>query len=135
MRNFEGVFPILNTTFSSDGALDLDSQQRLVDHLLESGANGLGLFGNASEGYTLTAGERTAILGLVRKRVDGRIPLVVSSGSTGTDVAVQLSKEAEDLGADALMVLPPSYMKTDGDGLVFYYDAISRAVQIGRAHV
>jgi 4-hydroxy-tetrahydrodipicolinate synthase len=130
MRNFEGVFPILNTTFSSDGALDLDSQQRLVDHLLESGANGLGLFGNASEGYTLTAGERTAILGLVRKRVDGRIPLVVSSGSTGTDVAVQLSKEAEDLGADALMVLPPSYMKTDGDGLVFYYDAISRAVRI-----
>ena len=130
MRTFEGVFPILNTTFSSDGSLDLESQQRLVDHLLQSGAHGMGLFANASEGYTLTAEERMALLKTVSKQVDGRIPLVVSSGHSGTDVAVQLSREAEDLGASALMVLPPSYMKTDADGLMFYFDAISRAVNI-----
>jgi 2-keto-3-deoxy-L-arabinonate dehydratase len=130
MRHFKGVFPILSTTFSSDGALDLDSQQRLIDHLLEAGAHGMGLLGNASEGYALNAAERTAILQFVCKRVDGRIPLVVSSGHPGTDVAVQLSKEAQDLGANALMVLPPYYMKTDADGLMFYFDAISRAVSI-----
>lgn len=65
MKSFEGVFPILNTTFSSDGVLDLESQQRLVDHLLESGVHGMGLFANASEGYTLTSEERTFILKLV----------------------------------------------------------------------
>jgi 4-hydroxy-tetrahydrodipicolinate synthase len=130
MRQLEGIFPILNTTFDDDGALDLESQLRLVHHLLEAGAHGLGLFGNASEGYTLLAEERIRILRLVAKEVNGRVPLVVSSGHTGTDGAVLLSKEAEDLGADALMVLPPFYMKTDGEGLMHYFGAISRAIRI-----
>ncbi|SRR5579884_101683 len=130
MRQLEGIFPILNTTFHDDGTLDLDSQLRLVHHLLEAGAHGLGLFGNASEGYTLLAEERTRILRLVAKEVNGCVPLVVSTGHTGTDAAVLLSKEAEDLGADALMVLPPYYMRTDGEGLLHYFGAISRAVRI-----
>src|SRR5262249_13846036 len=113
MRELQGVFPILNTTFHDDGSLDLDSQIRLVHHLLDAGAHGLGLFGNASEGYTLLAEERIRILRAVAKELNGRAPLVVSSGHTGTDGAVLLSKEAEDLGADALMVLPPFYLKTD----------------------
>lgn len=126
----EGVFPILNTTFHEDGSLDLESQARLVRYLLAAGAHGLGLFGNASEGYALTAAERRVLLELVVKEVNGRVPLVVSSGHTGTDAAVEASKEAEDLGASALMVLPPYFMKTDGDGLLHYFDAISRAVKI-----
>ena len=58
MTKLEGVYPILNTTFHDDGSLDLDSQARLVEYLLEAGAHGLGLFGNASEGYALNGGER-----------------------------------------------------------------------------
>src|SRR5437868_6493333 len=112
MTKLEGVYPILNTTFHEDGSLDLDSQARLVEHLLEAGAHGLGLFGNASEGYALHARERDEILKLVGKQVNGRVPLVVSSGHTGTDAAVELSREAEAGGADALMVLPPYYLKT-----------------------
>src|SRR5262249_11663264 len=88
------------------------------------------LFGNASEGYALLAEERRAILRLVRDEVRGSIPLVVSSGHTGTDGAVELSKEAEDAGADALMVLPPYFLKTDADGLLRYFDAINGAVSI-----
>ena len=130
MRQLQGVFPILNTTFHDDGSVDLESQVRLVHHLLEAGAHGLGLFGNASEGYTLLAEERIEILRRVVKEVNGRLPLVVSSGSTGTDAAVLLSKQAEDLGADALMVLPPFYMKTDAEGLMHYFGEISRAVRI-----
>lgn len=130
MRQLQGVFPILNTTFHDDGIVDLESQVRLVHHLLEAGAHGLGLFGNASEGYALLAEERTEILRRVAKEVNGRLPLVVSSGATGTDAAVLLSKQAEDLGADALMVLPPFYMKTDAEGLLHYFGEISRAVRI-----
>jgi 4-hydroxy-tetrahydrodipicolinate synthase len=120
----------LNTTFHEDGTLDLESQVRLVHHLLDVGAHGLGLFGNASEGYALLAEERTRLLQLVVKEVNGHVPLVVSSGHTGTDAAVLLSKEAEDVGADALMVLPPYYMKTDGEGLIHYFGEISRAARI-----
>lgn len=126
----QGVFPILNTTFHDDGTLDLDSQSKLIHYLIDSGAHGLGLFGNASEGYALTSSERRTLLTLIHKEVNGRVPLVVSSGHTGTDAAVEVSKEAENMGADALMVLPPFYMKTDGEGLIHYFDAISRTVKI-----
>ncbi len=126
----KGVYPIVVTPFHDDGSVDYDSLDRLVEYLLEQGAHGLGLFGNASEGYTLLASERVAMLERIVQRVNGRVPLVASSGHTGTDAAVALSKEAEDLGANALMVLPPYLLKPDGDGLMFYFDAISKAVKI-----
>jgi 4-hydroxy-tetrahydrodipicolinate synthase len=129
-RLLEGVYPILLTTFRDDGALDVESQLGLVDYLLAQGAHGLGLFGNASEGYALTGGERRDLLKHIARHVNGRVPLVVSSGHTGTQAAVELSREAEEGGADALMVLPPYFLKTDGEGLMFYFDAISRAVNI-----
>lgn len=128
--NLHGIIPILLTTFHEDGSLDLDSQARLVDHLLESGAHGIGLFGNASEGYALESCERSAILELVVRQVNGRIPLVVSSGHTGTRAAAEQSREAEDNGANALMVMPPYFAKTDSDGLRHYFETISRAVKI-----
>jgi 4-hydroxy-tetrahydrodipicolinate synthase len=55
------------------------------------------------------------LLHLIVKEVNGRVPLVVSTGHTGTDAAVRLSREAEDAGAAALMVLPPYFLRTDGD--------------------
>ena len=120
MKMLEGVYPIAVTPFHDDGRIDEDSLDRLVDHLLDQGAHGLGLFANASEGYTLLAGERVEMLKRIAKRVRGRVPLVVSSGHTGTDAAVHLSREAEDLGAAALMVLPPYFLKPDGEALMFY---------------
>lgn len=125
-----GIVPILNTPFHHDGSIDFASQERLVEHLLAQGAHGLGLFANASEGYTLTAAERGVLMQRIVRQVAGRVPLVASSGHTGTDAAVALSRELEDLGADCLMVLPPFYLKTDADGLLHYYTAISEAVSI-----
>ena len=125
-----GVYPIANTPFHDDGSVDFESQDRLIDYLLDQGAHGLGLFGNASEGYTLSSSERIELMKRIAKRVNGRVPLVASSGHTGTDAAVELSKEIEDLGADCLMVLPPYFLKTDGDGLLHYFNAISKAVSI-----
>ena len=128
--SFAGVYPIVNTTFHEDGSLDEASQTRLVHYLLEAGADGLGLFGNASEGYTLADSERLELLKRIAGEVNGRVPLVVSTGQTGTDLAVRLSKEAQGAGASALMVLPPYYLKPGADGLLFYFEAISKAVSI-----
>ena len=58
MTHFTGIFPIVNTPFHDDGRIDLESQRRLVRFLLDCGAHGLGLFGNASEGYALGEEER-----------------------------------------------------------------------------
>jgi 2-keto-3-deoxy-L-arabinonate dehydratase len=130
MSHFTGIFPIVNTTFHEDGSLDLDSQVRLVRFLLECGAHGLGLFGTASEGYTLSADERLQLLRSIVREVGGRVPVVVSTGHTGTDVAVMLSRQAEAEGADALMVLPPYFLKPDADGIFEYFRAINNGVRI-----
>jgi 2-keto-3-deoxy-L-arabinonate dehydratase len=127
---FRGVFPIVNTTFRGDGGIDLESQLRLVRFLIDAGAKGLGLFGVASEGYTLSGDERRQIQRAIVREVGGRIPVVVSSGHTGTDVAAALSREAEEEGADALMILPPYFLKPDADGVFHYYRAINDAVRI-----
>ncbi len=126
----KGVFPIVVTPFLDNGEVDYESFDRLIDHLLEQGAHGLGFFGNASEGYTLLQQERQQMLQRAVKRVNGRVPLVVSTGHTGTDAAAQLSREAEDQGANALMVLPPYFLKPDGEGVFFYFQTISTAVSI-----
>jgi 2-keto-3-deoxy-L-arabinonate dehydratase len=129
-KQLRGIFPILNSTFHDDASLDLESQANLVRHLLAQGAHGLGLFGNASEGYALSDAERATLLRLVRDTAGPDVPLIASTGHSGTQLAVELSRKAQDLGADALMVLPPSFMKTDADGLMFYFDTISKAVDI-----
>jgi 2-keto-3-deoxy-L-arabinonate dehydratase len=130
MQVLKGVYPILATTFDEDASLDLVSQARLVEHLLSAGAQGLGLFGNASEGSTLTEDERRTLLALVAKLVNGCVPLVVCPGHTDRDAVMRLSKEAEERGAAALLVPPPSCLGTDADGLMRYFEAIGRTVRI-----
>lgn len=130
MTIFAGVYPIAVTPFHDDGTVDLESQRRLIRFLIASGADGIGLFGNASEGYALAESERRTLLEAIVDEVGGQVPLVVSSGHTGTDVAVALSREAEANGAAALMVLPPYYLKPDADGVFQYFRAISDAVRL-----
>lgn len=130
MKKFQGVFPIVNTPFDDDGCIDVESQRRLVRFLIDAGAHGLGLFGNASEGYALSAAERMELTKAILDEAGGRVPVVVSTGHTGTDVAVALSREAEAAGADALMVLPPYFVKPDAEGIFDYFREISEAVTI-----
>lgn len=130
LDNFQGVFPIVNTTFHDDGSVDFESQRRLVRFLLDCGAHGLGLFGVASEGYTLSNAERSELLRVIMKEVDGRVPVIASTGHTGTDVAVALSLEAEAAGADAVMVLPPYFLRPDAEGIFHYFRFISDRLRI-----
>ena len=123
----EGIIPILATPFHEDGSVDLDGQLRVVDHLLEQGAHGLAAFGNAGEGYTLLPEERRLLLTAIVKHTAGRAPIVVGIGATGADQAAAAAKEAVDLGADALMVLPPYYLKPDADGLGYFFEAVAAA--------
>ena len=87
--SFQGVYPILNTPFHDDGSLDMDSQLRLVDYLLEAGAHGLGLFGNASEGYALSSAERRLLMEAIVTACRWPRALDRQFGHTGTDVAVE----------------------------------------------
>lgn len=126
----EGVYPILATPFTETGEVDESSLRELVRFLLQAKVNGIALFGNASEMYTLLERERELIAEVVQDEVKGRVPLVFGSGHTGLEGAVQLSKWAQKAGADALMVLPPYMVKPDGKRMVEYFAAIAKAVDV-----
>lgn len=126
----EGVYPILATPFTATGEVDEQSLRELVRFQLEAKVNGIALFGNASEMYTLLDKEREMIAEVVKDEVKGRVPLVFGSGHTGLEGAVQLSKWAQKAGADALMVLPSYMVKPDGKRMAEYFGAIAKAVDI-----
>jgi 2-keto-3-deoxy-L-arabinonate dehydratase len=129
-QQFEGIFPIVLTTFDNNYEIDETSQLALVNYLIDCGVNGIALFGIASEGYTLSESEKDRLIKLIIKEVHRRVPVFVSSGHTGTHVAVQLSGQAQAAGADGLMVLPPYFLKPTAEDLTAYYRAISEAVAI-----
>ena len=70
---------------------------------------------------------------MILEEVAGAVPVIVSSGHTGTDVAVSLSLEAQHAGADALMIMPPYYLKPDGEGVYHYFAAISTRGRASRS--
>ncbi len=130
MTNYEGIFPIALTTFNEQYEIDEQSQLALINYLLDCGVHGIAIFGNASEGYALSESEKARLMPLIIKEVRKRVPVFVSTGHTGTHVAVQISKAAEEAGADGLMILPPYFLKPSAEDLFGYYQAISAAVSI-----
>lgn len=124
------IFPIALTTFDKHYEIDEHSQLALINYLIECGVHGMAIFGNASEGYALSESEKARLMPLIIKEVNGRVPVFVSTGHTGTHVAVQISKAAEDSGADGLMILPPYFLKPSAEDLFGYYKAISDAVSV-----
>jgi 2-keto-3-deoxy-L-arabinonate dehydratase len=127
---YEGIFPIALTPFDEDYEIDTGSQLALINYLIDCGVHGLAIFGNASEGYTLSESEKSRLMKLIVGEVRGRVPVFVSTGHTGTHVAVQLSRQAQEAGADGLMVLPPYFLKPSSEDLFGYYKAISDAISI-----
>jgi len=130
VTTLRGCIPILCTPFTNDNEVDLDSLAWEVEWVLAEGAAGVAALAIASEGYKLTEPERDAVTRQVVSTVAGRVPVVISADGAGTAVAVERAVRAAALGADALMVLPPYFVKPDGAALVDYYTRIGRTVSI-----
>ena len=128
-ETMQGVFPILVTPFDDNSQIDEESLRRLIEFNLEAGVHGLGV-ALGSEIFKLTEAERTQVTRLVVEQVNGRVPVVINTGADGTDLALYYSQTAEQNGADALMVLPPSFMPVGPKEVRAYYRAISEAVNI-----
>ena len=129
-KKLSGVCPILPTPFDERGALDEESLVRVVRFLLDAGVRGIALFGNASEGFALTAGEKQRISDIVRKENKGQVPLIYGAGGTGIEPALDNCLWAQEAGADMLMIMPPHMIKPDAQRIYDFYAAISAAVSI-----
>jgi len=124
-----GVFPILLTPFDERSRIDEESLRRLVEFNIEAGVHGLGV-ALGSEVFKLSEAERVQVTRIVVDQARGRVPIVINTGAPGTDLAVLYSHTAEENGADALMVLPPSFLPASPVEVREYFKAISDAVNI-----
>lgn len=124
-----GVYPILITPFDERARVDEDSLRRLIEFNLSAGVHGLGV-ALGSEIFKLSEAERDHVTRIVVDQVRGRVPVVINTGAPGTDLAVHYSRRAEALGANALMILPPSFMPASAGEVREYFRAISDAVGI-----
>ncbi len=124
-----GVYPILVTPFDEDSRIDEESLRRLIEFNLAAGVHGLGV-ALGSEVFKLSEAERAQVTRVVVEQVAGRTPVVINTGAPGTDLALQYSRMAQENGADALMVLPPSFIPVGPDEVLAYYRAISEATPL-----
>lgn len=116
----KGVFTIAATPFLPDGALDLDSIDRMVDAYIERGANGLTILGMMGEAGKLSAEESLAVVQRITSR--SSVPIVVGASAPGFAAMTALSNAAMDAGASAVMVAPPMGLKTDAQILSYFHN-------------
>jgi 4-hydroxy-tetrahydrodipicolinate synthase len=123
---FEGVGVALVTLFDASGRVDADATARHAGRVVDEGVRAVVVAGSTGEAAALEPGERLELLTAVRDEVGGRVPVLAGTGAPSARQAVQLSREAADAGADALLVLsPPGTLDPRP-----YYDAVAGAVDV-----
>lgn len=130
-HHFRGSYAVTVTPFTEDrSAIDIAAWKRFLDWQLAEGVPGLIILGTTGEFLTLTDEERTEFVSETVSYIDKRIPVMVGTMNAYTPNAVRYSKEAEALGADGLMIIPPYYYTPTEDEIFAYYKAICEAVSL-----
>jgi 4-hydroxy-tetrahydrodipicolinate synthase/2-keto-3-deoxy-L-arabinonate dehydratase len=130
---YRGVFPVVPTTFHEDGSLDLASQKRCVDFMIDAGSHGLAILANFSEQFLIADDERELLTRTVLEHVAGRVPVIVTTTHFSTRVCAERSRRAQDMGAAMVMVMPPYHGATFRVGepqIHGFYAALSDAIDI-----
>lgn len=131
MAGFRGTYTVLVTPFSHDGTkVDVAALERLVEFQIREGIHGLIPLGSTGEFLSMTRDERTLVVETVVRAAKRRVPVLIGTGAEWTADAVAYSKEAEALGADGVMVIPPFYSVPTEDELYVHYKAIADAIAL-----
>jgi 4-hydroxy-tetrahydrodipicolinate synthase len=127
--NLEGAMTALVTPFKH-GAVDHDALTRLVEWQIASGIDALVAVGTTGESATLDVDEHTAVIERVVKVAAGRVPVVAGTGANATAEAIELSKRAADVGADALLHVTPYYNRPTQEGLFRHFAAVAESTRL-----
>ncbi len=122
---FSGVATALITPFRDD-AIDYPSLTSLIDFQIENGVSAIVLLGTTGEAPTVTETERERMLCAAAERINGRVPLIVGTGTISTAVSMRYTNFAATHGADAVLVVTPYYNKGTEKGTVTHYKKISQ---------
>jgi 4-hydroxy-tetrahydrodipicolinate synthase len=130
-RVFRGSYTVTVTPFTEDGsAIDVEGFKRFLDWQLESGVPGVIVLGSTGEFLAVSDDERELLVHTAVDHVGGRIPVLVGTMNAYTPNAVRYSRQAQEAGADGLMIVPPYYYTPTEDEIFGYYRAICEAVDL-----
>ena len=122
-----GYAPAIPTPFGSDGAIDAPAFQSFCDRQIRDGATALVVCGTTGEAPTLTTDEQVALIEMAVEATAGRVPVIAGAGSGSTSHAVDLTRDAEAAGADAILSVVPYYNKPTQAGLLAHFTAIANS--------
>ncbi len=130
---YRGIFPVVPTTFTESGELDLPSQKRAVDFMIDSGVDGLCILANFSEQFVLSDDEREILTRTILEHVAGRVPVIVTTTHFSTQVCAARSRRAQEQGAAMLMIMPPYHgatIRVSEEQVAGFFQRVSDAVDI-----
>ena len=132
MKNtiFTGAAIAIITPMNADGSINYDELGRLIDDQINNSTDAIVICGTTGEASTMTDEEHIECIRFAVEKAAGRVPVIAGTGSNDTNYAVELSKEAEKVGADALLLVTPYYNKTTQKGLIRHFTTIADAVNI-----
>lgn len=129
----EGIFPVVPTTFNETGELDLESQKRAVDFMIDAGSDGLCILANFSEQFALSDDERDLLTRAVLEHVAGRVPVIVTTTHYSSRISAARSRRAQDQGASMVMLMPPYHgatFRVPETQIYEFYARVSDAIDI-----
>jgi 4-hydroxy-tetrahydrodipicolinate synthase len=130
MAIFKGAGVALVTPMKENGEINYDAFGRLIDDQIENGSDAIIAVGTSGEAPTLDDDEHIEAIRFAVERTAKRVPVIAGTGSNNTAHAIMMSKEAEKVGADALLLVAPYYNKATQNGLIEHYKVIAESVSI-----
>ena len=130
---FRGIFPIAPTPFTDAGEVDLDSQRRVLDCMIDQGVDGICILANYSEQFLLTDDERDTLVDLCLTHVAGRVPVIVTCSHFSTQIATGRARKAAAAGAAMLMMMPPYHgasLRADEKGMLEHFARVADAARL-----
>lgn len=128
--NFGKVLTAMVTPFNDENELDLNRTEKLVEHLLENGSDGLVVAGTTGESPTLSYDEKKQLFSKVVDVVNGRVPVIAGTGSNHTNGSISITKMAEEAGVDGIMLVSPYYNKPDQRGLYAHFKTVAESTKL-----
>ena len=129
MTLFKGSGVAIVTPFTNEG-VDYEKLEKLLNWHVEKGTDAIIICGTTGEAATMSESEKLETIEHTVKTIDGRIPVIAGTGTNNTAQSIELSKKAEEIGVDGLLVVSPYYNKSSQEGLVQHFEAIADAVNI-----
>ncbi len=126
---FKGCATAIATPFNSEG-VNLNEFEKLIEFQIQEGIDALVVCGTTGESATMTEDERKETMKFAIKKVANRVPVILGTGSNNTKSAIELSKYAESIGADAVLIVTPYYNKATQEGLIRHYAAIANSISL-----